>query len=132
MEEWTAEDAFDPKTAGRFVTKDSGERYVADSGYQRDVQTGKARWDLLMPPVVPYSAQMMTRFAELLARGAEKYGDSNWLLADTEEDLKRFKSSAFRHLMQWFSGEVDEDHGAAVMYNVMAYETIKWVMEHGE
>jgi hypothetical protein len=69
--------------------------------------------------------------AELLGRGAEKYSDRNWERASGSEELDRFKSSAQRHLMQWVTGECDEDHAAAVVFNLLAYETIKWKMEHG-
>lgn len=55
------------------TTKDSGKRESYDNGMVRDVQTGKPRFDLLMPNGVPYPDQLLTRFAELMARGAEKY-----------------------------------------------------------
>jgi len=67
---------------------------------------------------------MLTRLAELYARGAEKYGDSNWTLANSKEELDRFKASAFRHFVQWQSGELDEDHAIATVFNIFAYETI--------
>lgn len=111
-----------------YETKDSGERMVKDYGFQRDVEKGKARFDLLLPADVPYEHQFLTRVASLLARGAEKYNDRNWEGA-REEDLARFKSSAFRHFMQWINGEKDEDHAAAVVFNLLAHETI-WYKEH--
>jgi len=114
-----------------FVTKDSGVRSVRPSGYQRDTQQGKPRFDLLLPQGVPYSDQFLTRWANLLARGADKYSERNWEQASDQEDLDRFQSSAFRHLMQWMSGELDEDHAAAVAYNLMAYETTKYKMTKG-
>ena len=67
----------------------------------------------------------MKRDAELLARGAEKYGENNWMLANSEEELTRFKASAFRHFMQWIDGEVDEDHAAAARFNITAAEYLK-------
>lgn len=115
--------AMDPRAP--FITKDSGERATFDSGMQRDTETGKARFDLLFPETVPYADQMLTRFAELLARGAEKYNARNWEKADGDAEMARFKSSAVRHLIQWVCGEGDEDHAAAVMFNVMAAETMK-------
>lgn len=100
-----------------FETKDSGERVEFASGMVRDVQTGKPRYDLI--PLGP-----LRRLAELYGRGAEKYGDSNWQLASSNVELARFKASAFRHLMQLLEGETDEDHGAAVVFNVFA---IMWL-----
>jgi hypothetical protein len=117
---------------GQFVTKDSGKREEYDSGMVRDTQDGKPRYDLLVPDGVPFRAQFLTRVAELLARGAEKYTDRNWERASGPEELGRFKSSAYRHLMQWLTDEQDEDHAAAVVFNLLAYETIKWKLDHAE
>lgn len=113
----------------RFTTKDSGVRAEYDSGMVRDTEEGKARFDLLFPLDVPYANQMMTRFAELMARGAKKYDARNWEKARGAEELARYKSSALRHLIQWLSGEEDEDHAAAVMFNLMAGETVKFKMQ---
>lgn len=112
-----------------FVTKDSGQRMDYPSGMRRDVQTGKARFDLIFPEGVPYQDQLLTRFAELLMRGAEKYGENNWQLANSEEELRRFKASALRHMIQWHCGETDEDHATAVIFNLMAYENTKRKLE---
>ena len=40
-----------------------------------------------------------------MARGAEKYGENNWMLANSEEEAVRFRSSAWRHFIQWSKGE---------------------------
>lgn len=109
-----------------FVTKDSGERVDYASGMRRDVDTGKPRFDLCIPEGLPYREQLLTRFAALMGRGAEKYGSRNWELADSEEELARFKASAMRHFMQWYTGERDEDHAAAVLFNLTAAETLRW------
>jgi len=113
---------------GSFETKDSGARAEFVSGMRRDTEEGKARFDLLKPLGVPYSEQMMTRFAELMARGAEKYDARNWEKADSQAELDRYYSSAERHYQQWVTGETDEDHAAAVFFNIMAAETVKYKM----
>ncbi len=113
-----------------FETKDSGKRVEFESGMVRDTEEGKARFDLLFPLGVPYEAQMLTRFAELMSRGAEKYNARNWEKARGEAELSRYRSSALRHLVQWANGKDDEDHAAAVMFNVMAGETVKYKMAH--
>ena len=106
----------------QFQTKDSGKRVDFPSGMRRDTTEGKPRYDLIPLP-------MLKRLAELYARGAEKYGDSNWQLANSEEELQRFKASAFRHFVQWQMGETDEDHGIGAVWNIFAYETIKAKLE---
>lgn len=115
-----------------FTTKDSGERQSYASGMQRDTERGKPRFDLLMPKGVPFEAQMLTRFAALMARGAEKYDARNWEKADSSDELERYHSSAFRHFMQWVAGETDEDHAAAVMFNLLAAETLKYKLAQEE
>lgn len=112
-----------------YTTKDSGERARFESGMQRDTEAGKARFDLLMAEGVPYEAQFLTRCAELLGRGAEKYDARNWERANSEAEMARMKSSAFRHFMQWLAGETDEDHAAAVVFNLYAHETTKHKVE---
>lgn len=116
--------------AKNFETKDSGQRVEFESGMVRDSQKGKARFDLMVPVGVPYGDQMLTRFALLLQRGSEKYSARNWEQANSEEELARFKESAFRHFMQWLAGEADEDHAAAVLFGVIAHETVSWKLDH--
>lgn len=111
-----------------FVTKDSGQRAEYASGMVRDTEDGKPRFDLMFPLGVPYSEQFLTRCAELMGRGANKYDDRNWEKAEGNEELSRYKSSALRHMMQWVNGETDEDHAAAVFFNLMAGETVKYKM----
>lgn len=111
-----------------FVTKDSGARSEYGSGMVRDTQDGKPRFDLLWPEGIPYPEQMLTRFAALMERGAQKYDARNWEQANSAEELERFKQSAARHFAQWLTGEDDEDHAAAVMFNVMAFETTRTKM----
>lgn len=113
-----------------FETKDSGSRAQFESGMQRDTEDGKPRFDLMLPLGVPYEEQMITRLAALYGRGAVKYASRNWELARGVEEMERMKSSAFRHFMQWMAGEVDEDHGAAVMFNIIAWETTKYKLEN--
>lgn len=108
----------------KWITKDSGTRQEYDSGMRRDLQTGKPRFDLCLAPV-PYEDQLLTRWASLMERGAEKYGERNWQLAESYEEHDRFMASALRHMMQYMNGERDEDHAAAVLFNLMAAEYLK-------
>jgi dATP/dGTP diphosphohydrolase len=115
-----------------FVTKDSGKRAEFESGMVRDTQEGKPRFDLLLPEGVPYADQFLTRFAMLMARGASKYEDRNWEKASGEAELARFLSSLLRHTIAYVCGETDEDHGAAICFNVMGAETTKYKMRGNE
>lgn len=115
-----------------FETKDSGKREQYDSGMQRDTQSGKPRFDLLYPLGIPYNDQFLTRVAELLARGVEKYSERNWEKAEGEAELIRFRASAKRHMVQWMCGETDEDHAAAVVFNLMGAHLVEWKMNHAD
>jgi hypothetical protein len=114
----------------KYETKDSGKRQEYSTGMRRDLQDGKPDFYLITPKDLPYKEQMLTRWAELMTRGKEKYGSRNWELAKTDEELERFKSSAQRHFMQWLLNENDEDHASAVMFNIQAAEYIKWRMDN--
>ncbi len=102
-----------------YTTKDSGERQTYASGMNRDLTTDKTKWHLV------FSGPMLERWAKLMTRGAEKYDDDNWMKADSEEERNRFKASAFRHFMQWYGGNTDEDHAAAVIFNINGKEYVE-------
>lgn len=93
-----------------FITKDSGAREEYTSGAKRDTQEGKPRYDLIPPGP-------LKRLAELYARGAEKYDDWNWTKG---MPASRFIASAMRHMEAYRGGDTDEDHLAAVAWNVFA------------
>ena len=109
-----------------YETKDSGQHQEYDSGMRRDSQDGKPRFDLIRTKRQSYDEQMITRYAELLRRGAEKYDARNWEEGDSEEELDRAKSSLLRHTEQLIAGETDEDHAAAVWFNAQAIEYFRW------
>lgn len=99
-----------------FETKDSGERKRFASGMQRDTTKDKVNYMLV------FDGPMFERWVELLHRGATKYDERNWMQANSLEELERFKESAVRHFFQWLKGERDEDHAAAVFFNINGYE----------
>lgn len=105
-----------------FVVKDSGKRQEFSSGMVRDTQEGKPEYDRVFDGV------LIDRLAAHLTKGAAKYPDNedgtpNWTLANSTAELKRFKKSATRHFRQWLRGDQDEDHFAAVTFNMNSYET---------
>jgi len=101
-----------------FVTKDSGAREQFSTGMVRDTQADKPRYDLI-------DRAFLKRWAELMARGAAKYGENNWRKAATEAELHRFEASATRHLFQWLDGDRTEDHAAAVAFNLAGAEMVR-------
>jgi hypothetical protein len=107
-----------------FEVKDSGARQEFESGMVRDTTEGKTDYTRIL------DGPMFDRWADHLSKGAVKYPDvapgvANWTLANGEEELARFKKSAMRHFRQWLRGDVDEDHAAAVYFNVNGAEYVK-------
>lgn len=90
--------------------KDSGKRQQFPTGSVRDIQVGKGRYDLISPIV-------LSRLAKHYENGSAKYGDRNW---EKGQPLGRYVDSAFRHLNKFLEGHRDEDHPAAVIWNVGA------------
>jgi hypothetical protein len=101
-----------------FTTKDSGVHEEFSSGMMRDTQNDKPRYDLI-------DRDFLKRWADLMARGAKKYGENNWRKAETGEELRRFEASAIRHMYQWLSGDISEDHAVAVAFNLAGAEMVK-------
>ena len=92
----------------KLIVKDSGEREHFKTGAQRDVQTGKGRYDLIPPGP-------LFRLARIYEDGAVKYDDDNWRKGIP---MRRFLDSAERHLQKFKAGFVDEDHLAQAAWNI--------------
>lgn len=105
-----------------FETKDSGKRIEHESGMVRDTTEGKIDYLLAL------DGPMFQRYAELMHRGQTKYGKRNWMKARTQEEYDRAKESLTRHFFQYIFGMTDEDHAAAVMFNINEMENIKLVL----
>ncbi len=114
-----------------YKTKDSGKREDYQSGMKRDTEEGKPAFSLILPLLQPFKETLLYRWAMLMMRGFKKYGYRNWEKANSEEELERYKSSAMRHFMQWMACEDDEDHSAAVCFNINAAEYVKWRLKNG-
>lgn len=107
-----------------FSVKDSGKREQFASGMVRDTQDDKTDFSLV------YDGPMLKRWAEHLTKGAQKYSARNWMLAAGTAEMLRFKASAARHFFQWMLGMEDEDHGAAVFFNINGHEYVKSRVPH--
>jgi hypothetical protein len=90
-----------------------------DSGMRRDTEDGKPDYTLIR------KGPLFKRWAEHMTKGAVKYGRHNWTLACSDEEYERFGRSAARHFEQWLAGERDEDHAAAVIFNLNAAEYVR-------
>jgi hypothetical protein len=107
-----------------FKLNDSGKRTEFSGGMVRDTTEGKTHYHRV------FDGPMCDRWAEHLTKGAVKYPDvspgrPNWMLAQGEEELARFKESAVRHFRQWLRGDTDEDHAAAVFFNINGAEFVR-------
>lgn len=111
--------------SSEFEVKDSGTRQEFDSGMVRDVTTDKIRWDLV------FDGPLMQRLAEHLTKGAKKYEARNWMKASGEAEKERFRESAVRHFVLWFNDVRDEDHMAAVVFNLNGYEYVAAKLRDG-
>jgi len=119
-------EAIPPTTPGTtFVTKTSDERENLANGMVRSPAAGKANWLLVT------KGPLLKRWMELLGRGAKAYGANNWTLAlsatnlaDRAKTKERYMESAARHFFQWLNGDRDEDHAAAVVFNLNGYEAM--------
>jgi hypothetical protein len=106
-------------TVASYTVKDSGERQQFESGMQRDTTTSKVRYDLV------FDGPLIERLARHLTLGAKKYEARNWMKASGAEELERFRESASRHFIQYMRGDVDEDHFAAVVFNLNGAEYVR-------
>jgi hypothetical protein len=89
----------------------------------RDTAAGKIDyWRVFIGPI-------LERLAVHVTKGAAKYPDvapgvPNWTLAAGPEEQQRYRASAARHFVQWMRGDQDEDHAAAVVFNINGYEYV--------
>lgn len=102
-----------------FLIKDSGKRQEFAGGMVRDTTEGKTNYALVL------DGPMFVRWAIHLTKGALKYAKRNWMLARGDEEYERAKESALRHFIQWYQGDRDEDHAAAVFFNINEAEYIR-------
>lgn len=80
-----------------------------DTGAQRDTGDGKLRMSLI-------PQQELKRVMKRYLDGADKYGENNWMKG---MPLSVYYDCAHRHLEAWWRGENDEDHAAAVVWNML-------------
>lgn len=114
-----------------FVVKAGGPLETGAGGMVRSSSADKTDFTLAL------DGAMFERWAAHLTRATRPRGDfpgypkRNWLKAtdgrpvDKLATMERAKASAMRHFFQWYRGDTDEDHAAAVFFNINVYETVK-------
>lgn len=83
---------------------------------------GKPRPDLL----AGYASALIEE-CEVLAHGAKKYGDDNWLRVEDAE--KRYLAAALRHIFAFMDGEV-YDQESGFLHLAHARCSLGFLMEH--
>ena len=104
------------------MIKTSGKKQEFNTGAHRDTQEGKGRYDLI--PTVA-----LKRLAIHYENGANTYGENNW---KNGMPLRRFLDSAMRHLQQCLDGNEEEDHAAAILWNICGFIYTKQAIEDGK
>ena len=102
--------------------KDSDKRQNFKTGSKRDTNEGKPRYDLITPIG-------LYRLAMHYANGAVKYGDDNWTKG---QPLRRYIERSERHIQKLQLGYTDEDHEAAIVWNILAYIHTKTMIKNGD
>ncbi len=131
--DWPPEDSGHDWEREGYVTRDSGAKAEYADGMHRDDATGKPSFTLMFPKGVPFEDQLITRVADLYARGAVRYGDRNWEKSNTGESLAHHEEALMRHVVKFLLGVDDgEDHAAAVVFNVNAVDLTRRNIRHGQ
>lgn len=91
---------------------------TSTSGVVRSDPDGKPDYTTIDP-------DFLERLAVHMTANIPSKGYNNWRNASTDDDLLRFRRSAWRHLIAWERGETDEDHAAALVFNVMGAEYVR-------
>jgi hypothetical protein len=75
------------------------------------------------PTLIPTG--FLWRLSRHMSAGAKKYGRNNWKLGNSAKELDDFRDAAFRHFLAWLDDEEDEDHLAAVSFNMWAADHVR-------
>lgn len=115
---------FPPDTTGFDLVAEWADEFVSE-GSKEGVKfdTGKPRLDLIAP-------EFITGTADILAFGAQKYGERNW---EKGMSWSRPFAALLRHMWAWWAGEDHDDetgkshlwHAACCLMFLIAYEARK-------
>lgn len=100
----------------------TGKEHTAfETGSQRDNRVGKGR-----PSLLPVFA--LRRDMRHYENGAVKYTSRNWELG---QPSSAYFDSALRHMLDYLEGKRDEDHLAAIRWNVAGIMHNEELVERG-
>jgi hypothetical protein len=88
----------------------SGKAVEFTSGARREDKSDAPRPDLVSPFA-------LMRLGKWMGLGAKKHGDRNW---EKGLPFSSMLQAIWRHLLKWMMSWEDEDHLAAVLFNVQA------------
>lgn len=91
---------------------------VSPAGVNRSDPSGKPDYTLV-------DLGLLERWAMHMTAHADSKGRDNWRNASGGDDLDRFLASAWRHFLAFQRGETDEDHAAALLFNVAGAELVR-------
>lgn len=111
---------------GGFIVKDNGTREELAGGMRRSNADDKTDYTLA------FDGPLFERWAIHLTKGGRIYTKRNWMLAGSEKDpakreatKQRYRESLTRHFIQYLRGDTDEDHAAAILFNINGLEYMK-------
>lgn len=98
------------------------------SGAIRDTTEGKVNY------LLAWDGPMFDRYAEHMSKAAATKGVRNWMKAGddpetAQADLEHGEESLLRHVRQYLRGDTDEDHAAAIIFNLNWCENVRAKMK---
>ena len=74
--------------------------------------------------------QGLNRYAEHMKKGEQKHGRGNWQKGGYPK--KEYLESAMRHLVALWEEKDNEDHAAAVIFNMFGYMHEEWLESNSD
>ncbi len=97
--------------------------YLESSGETTDFSTGAKRDSTEnKPPMHLLPFDLMIRVANLMGKGAKKYGANNWRKG---QSVLHCIGSIIRHLTKYIIGDRKEDHMAAIIFNAFSIMNVE-------
>ena len=105
--------------------KNSGNNIIHESGMSREDKSDKIDYTLCYLP-------LLDRWASWMTKGGKIHGKENWMKANSPEEEREAITSLWRHFRAFIDDKQDEDHAAAMFFNICLIEHIRSKHEEGE